>query len=897
MAVSPPFNDLDDNRIVADKALADQVLWEISNNAKHAAVRPEIFFLGYFRHGNFVPTPVSSVDGYAYDVSEVIFSFDLYSTRSTVAGSFFPGQSSPPTISSSQPGNLFWYTAHVNASGLVGIAVSYLKGTTETVTNDGIVKVYALCRRAPWVFVANPLGPFVDVPDDVLVATQPLREGGASGGYGIRDISHNAKFGSARCEIFDLGFYASGATLPLPTSVFDSYSYKRGEVRYRYALFSTLAPAGTFVNGQASEPSIFNGQLTRRNNKGPLYWYSSDINDTTGLIENHISYYVPDGAETIFSDGILRIWAVCQRNSVNSAIVGIGAIPGEVGGVGGIGAGGSGVVDAAVPDPPVVGVIRSQGLLRTSHYNLTIGIDKPVNPNNWNTIYAIQAQVSSDNTFVSMPTGKSFDGIWGESGTTPSIPFTFYFGTNFPGIYYIRARVRNGFGYGSWSPTISLTTDQLDGLTDDTDLVDGPIVTPSSLANGDVKLDFAIPLSNLSTYWGYQFFAFTNPVLPVATTQETGSAGQLVAGQAILSDFTKNWTAGQWVGKDVVIFSDKRAALPSYDYEGMIVFSQITANTTNQISFRAEQGNLQRTQTGLKYYVVNRGVAHHFWEKISYLSQWYLDPVVTQGFLNAAGQARSNIITPPVDGTTLFFWVHLNNIYGTGRIVSSAPPSLLTLPPLIEASWLIADGTPLSSVSPDLGFITAGVITGGIIKTAASGPRVELHATQGLVGFDSGGLTALHFPISGTFAGQLLSIGLRGINNSIALRSNDGQSVLGLNNSGTNEDFGLFIGGTLSLDIGYTSSQLTLHGGRSLIVDNTRGMENDTADAGFILTSGQAEIYAGTGPGPLLRAQALFDDNSSASQTAFLVRFNGSVQRVKIDASNLGSGVKNYLYI
>jgi hypothetical protein len=46
----------------------------------------------------------------------------------------------------------------------------------------------------------------------------------------------------------------------------------------------------------------------------------------------------------------------------------------------------------------------------------------------------------------------------------------------------------------------------------------------------------------------------------------------------------------------------------------------------------------------------------------------------------------------------------------------------------------------LSAIAADLGTITAGTITGALIRTASSGARVEIDSTNGLRGIDSGGV-------------------------------------------------------------------------------------------------------------------------------------------------------------
>src|SRR5436309_3503220 len=92
-AAAPSFTDRADAALGIDKALTDFRLQELSQNAKFGAVRPEIIFCGYYKHGDTVATPISPVDGYAYSTAEVIWDFQLYSTRppSNPGSDFFSG--------------------------------------------------------------------------------------------------------------------------------------------------------------------------------------------------------------------------------------------------------------------------------------------------------------------------------------------------------------------------------------------------------------------------------------------------------------------------------------------------------------------------------------------------------------------------------------------------------------------------------------------------------------------------------------------------------------------------------------------------------------------------------------------------------------------------------------
>ena len=148
MSAEPDFFDLPDSSFAVDQPVTDDLLVKLNHNAKFGAVRCEYIFMGYYKHGDTVPVPASPVDGYGYSRDELLFDFRLVSTRGAGA-TFVSGQATPPPIASSQPANLYYFVCDVDdATGNVSIIVSYFKqGGAETVTNDGIVKVYAICQR------------------------------------------------------------------------------------------------------------------------------------------------------------------------------------------------------------------------------------------------------------------------------------------------------------------------------------------------------------------------------------------------------------------------------------------------------------------------------------------------------------------------------------------------------------------------------------------------------------------------------------------------------------------------------------------------------------------------------------------------------------------------------
>lgn len=785
----PAFNDLADATVAANKCITDQAIQRISNNAKWGAVRCEQVFMGFYKHGDTIPLPVSPVDGYAYSNSgspkEVVFLFELYSTRAPAA-SFQSGQSTSPAISNSQSGNIYWFTNDISTTGVVAISIGYT-AASNTATHDGIVKVWALCQRN---MTLGAIPDFLDIPLDVFAAGQPLKVGDTASKYGITDVNENAKFGAVRHEVIFQGFWASGYNVSTdgshgtyPVSPVDGYVYSQAEIRYKATLYSNCPPAGGFINGQTTAPTLAGGTLTRRDSKGPLYWWESDIDDTVGLTYAQVSYYINKAAETIYGngsgvgtgDGIFKVYAICQRSSSNALSSAAGAAGfgiGTTGGVGGIG--GSTGGDTAVPDAPTVAVVTKQASLGSNKYNATIGIQTPGTPANWNSIFGLDIQISADASFVTFVTPDGTTG--GLNGTATGRPWRtefspFYadqvdFGTNSPGTFYVRARMWNGFGAGAWA-AVTLTSDVLDSLTQDTGLVPGqtPIVV---LANGsnavggnEFNISWPVPATNTATFWGTQVFAHTSGTLPTATTFLTGTAGALSSGVAIMTDGTASFTPGALVGKDLVIFSPSRAGSPSFDYEGMIVLARITANTSTTITFNAFSQNLNRTVTGCKYYVVTAGGGNHFFDKLTYVSPWQLDPNITNPTVNSIGALRNLTVTASVN--QLYFWVSMNNVFGQGPVAGSGVTATMLG---IRSAEVLGTGAGTGAITEAktnvtaLGAITMslGTVQTGLLQTAASGQRITLDGTNGIQAYDAANTLVTHLALAtGYFATTFIS--------------------------------------------------------------------------------------------------------------------------------------------
>jgi hypothetical protein len=147
-AVVPGGVDIPDILCAPDSPVVDDVLVHITENAAFTVVRLERIYMGFYKHGDTVGAPVSPADGYAYAREECQFEAEFYSTRAP-GTNFQSGQALAPMFSLSQPANLYWTICDINdQTGQVALTVSYYRqGGAETISTDGMVRVYALCQR------------------------------------------------------------------------------------------------------------------------------------------------------------------------------------------------------------------------------------------------------------------------------------------------------------------------------------------------------------------------------------------------------------------------------------------------------------------------------------------------------------------------------------------------------------------------------------------------------------------------------------------------------------------------------------------------------------------------------------------------------------------------------
>lgn len=239
---------------------------------------------------------------------------------------------------------------------------------------------------------------------------------------------------------------------------------------------------------------------------------------------------------------------------------------------------------------------------------------------------------------------------------------------------------------------------------------------------------------------------------------------------------------------------------------------------------------------------------------------------------------------------------------------------------------ITADSATITSAT-----ITAGTITGATIRTASSGARIELDSTNGLRAFDGSSNVISQITVGGSFTGKIKTTHVLAANadDAITVSSNNSNQAMFVS-EGT-----AVLGNTIQFQVSssvrliLSSTAITASGSAVFTGDgsglttlnatnissgtiNTARLPTDVAKYGGSAINGNIAFNSGYGiaqggvsvalstNGELYHAstlQAQWDSSSSATATALLLRGDGSVRRVSIDNSDLGSGAKRYLYL
>jgi hypothetical protein len=279
VAAPPTYTPVLDSELATDDAVTQSIMQRINKNAKFAALRAEILYMGEFTDGETVPQPVSTGDGYVYSYAEVILQACW---RWTTQGD----QLVDPTNGNyKQLSGIVW---SINpATGAVTIQVDYYNSGVYT-TNNGRIAVFAFCQRA--VTIGAGVVDFVDLSADFLASGRPCREDVMA-----RQVE-NIRYAMVRREFFQSN-HVNGDTVALPVSPVDGYAYSRDELTYIYDFNDTRV-----------------GQTDIR-----MQSWVCTIDQSTGLVTNLIVRVHDGGALVTNYSGQVSVLVVARRNHAGNS--------------------------------------------------------------------------------------------------------------------------------------------------------------------------------------------------------------------------------------------------------------------------------------------------------------------------------------------------------------------------------------------------------------------------------------------------------------------------------------------------------------------------------------------------------------------------------------------------
>lgn len=191
----------------------------------------------------------------------------------------------------------------------------------------------------------------------------------------------------------------------------------------------------------------------------------------------------------------------------------------------------------------------------------------------------------------------------------------------------------------------------------------------------------------------------------------------------------------------------------------------------------------------------------------------------------------------------------------------------------------------LSAISADVGTITAGILTGAVIRSSASNPKTQLDS-NGLRTFDAGGNVLVH--VSGAFSGVKTSQVFGRDSLTVKPLVDFSEALLTLSNG----------------NAGTTGSQIDLTDTGSGIIFSYNGAQVANLTSAFTLASGSIIVASGqgimNGAGESVAIAAnevqayvnstlvgKFDGTNDATNTNFYLYHNGSLKQVKVIAGVL----------
>jgi hypothetical protein len=272
---SPIYSAVSDTELSEDFAITESLMQRINRNAKFAALRAEVIYMGEFTNNTVIPNPISPADGYVYSYSEVMFHASWRWTTQA-------DQLVDPTNPNFKQIQGLQYSISPG-DGTIGVTVTYFNDGYY-VSDNGRVAIHAFCQRS--LYLDGGIVDFVDLNADFLSSGKPVR-------YDVlaRQV-RNTRYSILRREFFQ-GVYSNTNFVPLPVSPIDGYAYSRDELTYIYDWDNSDTPGPSDIR---------------------INQWSMSVNQTTGLVSITIIRVHDGGGLRTSNDGRIRVTTIAQRN-------------------------------------------------------------------------------------------------------------------------------------------------------------------------------------------------------------------------------------------------------------------------------------------------------------------------------------------------------------------------------------------------------------------------------------------------------------------------------------------------------------------------------------------------------------------------------------------------------
>lgn len=289
LKLPPGYSDLSDSVLVFDQPALGIDVAKIYTNAAFGMVRPEIF-VGVYKNGDTVPTPVSPIDGYFYTRDELNYVWTVHNSVDPASG-WITGRDSlyyAAWLVEQTTGQVFseeWY----RRSGSHG-EINH--------TNDGDLWVWTIATRIKNFLVMASSPTYSAISADWIGTDDPLSQQLAQG------MNDDAKFSVVNHEIIYLGEFTHGNIVSTAVSPADGYHYGYGEMHFMFSW------RWTFGSAVYEAPPMTYGQM------GPFTGSVSSV----GLVSLAEDFIDNDGNLFTVNVGRIAVFAFCVRSGTPASL-------------------------------------------------------------------------------------------------------------------------------------------------------------------------------------------------------------------------------------------------------------------------------------------------------------------------------------------------------------------------------------------------------------------------------------------------------------------------------------------------------------------------------------------------------------------------------------------------